>query len=92
MTRSHAPWPADHLDTTIAANMMRERQQGIFLSLPYVAQLFALSPFEVQTLVVCLAPELRRKYDTLYAYLQDDVDPQKAQRRSHPGSPLHLRS
>ena len=64
---------ADHLDTTITANVSASAEQGIFLSLPYVAQLFALSPFEVQTLVVCLAPELRRKYDTLYAYLQDDV-------------------
>src|SRR5262249_16950133 len=64
---------ADHLETTIAANIMANAQQGIFLSLPYVAQLFALSPFEAQTLIVCLAPELRRKYDTLYAYLQDDV-------------------
>ena len=73
MTRSHAPLAADHLDTTITANMSASAEQGIFLSLPYVAQLFALSPFEVQTLVVCLAPELRRKYDTLYAYLQDDV-------------------
>ena len=64
---------SDHLETTIAANITASAQQGIFLSLPYVAQLFSLSPFEVQTLIVCLAPELRRKYDTLYAYLQDDV-------------------
>src|SRR5882672_3991160 len=64
---------ADHLDTTIAAHITASAQQGIFLSLPYVTQLFSLSPFEVQTLIVCLAPELRRKYDTLYAYLQDDV-------------------
>ena len=64
---------ADHLDTTFAANITASAQQGIFLSLPYVAHLFALSAFEVQTLIVCLAPELRRKYDTLYAYLQDDV-------------------
>jgi ATP-dependent 26S proteasome regulatory subunit len=64
---------SDHLETTIAANVIASAQQGIFLSLPYVAQLFSLSPFEVQTLIVCLAPELRRKYDTLYAYLQDDI-------------------
>jgi len=63
----------DHLETTIAAKITASAVQGIFLSLPYVAQLFSLSPFEVQTLIVCLAPELRRKYDTLYAYLQDDV-------------------
>ena len=64
---------SDHLDTTIAGTITASAERGIFLSLPWVAQLFALSPFEVQTLVVCLAPELRRKYDTLYAYLQDDI-------------------
>ena len=64
---------SEHLKTTIAAQITASAQQGVFLSLPYLAQLFSLSPFEVQTLIVCLAPELRRKYDTLYAYLQDDV-------------------
>ena len=69
----YAALASDHLDTSIAAKISASAQQGIFLSLPYVAQLFSLSPFEVQTLIVCLAPELRRKYDTLYAYLQDDI-------------------
>ena len=32
---------SDHLDTTIAAKMSASAEQGIFLSLPYVAQLFA---------------------------------------------------
>jgi AAA+ superfamily predicted ATPase len=69
---SHA-LDADPLDTAIAARITASVERGIFLSLPYVAQCFALSPFEVQTLIICLAPELRRKYDTLYAYLQDDI-------------------
>ena len=64
---------SDHLDTTIADKITASAKGGIFLSLPYVAQLFSLSSFEVQTLIVCVAPELRRKYDTLYAYLQDDI-------------------
>ena len=64
---------SDRLDTIIASKITASAKRGIFLSLPWVAQLFSLSPFEVQTLVVCLAPELRRKYDTLYAYLQDDI-------------------
>ncbi|HEY5867019.1 MAG TPA: hypothetical protein VI542_15960, partial [Candidatus Tectomicrobia bacterium] len=64
---------SEHPGTTIAAKIAASAQRGIFLSLPYIAQLFSLSPFEVQTVIVCLAPELRRKYDTLYAYLQDDV-------------------
>jgi AAA+ superfamily predicted ATPase len=63
----------DYLDTTIADKITASAERGIYLSLPWVAQRFSLSPFEEQTLVMCLAPELRRKYDTLYAYLQDDI-------------------
>ena len=73
MTPSHVRWPPIALTRTIANKIAASAKRGIFLSLPWVAQLFSLSPFEVQTLVVCLAPELRRKYDTLYAYLQDDI-------------------
>jgi ATP-dependent 26S proteasome regulatory subunit len=47
------------------------------LTQPRLAALFALSPFELQTIVICLAPELRRKYDTLYAYVQDDITRKK---------------
>jgi hypothetical protein len=38
-----------------------------------VQTLFHLSSFDVDTLLVCLAPELHRNYEKLYAYLQDDV-------------------
>jgi hypothetical protein len=41
--------------------------------LPILAQLFHLTRFEEQCLILCLAPELDRKYEKLYAYLQDDV-------------------
>ena len=43
------------------------------LRLPRLTRLFALSPFERDVLVVCLAPELNAKYERLYAYLQDDA-------------------
>lgn len=52
-------------------------EQGVFLALPRLARIFGLSPFELQALIVCLAPELNRKYDKLYAYLQDDVTRKK---------------
>jgi len=35
--------------------------------------LFRLTPFERDILLVCLAPEVDRKYDKLYAFIQDDV-------------------
>ena len=43
------------------------------LALPRIAELFGLSEFETHALVICFAPELRAKYDRLYAYLQDDI-------------------
>ena len=45
----------------------------VILRLPRLTRLFALSPFERDVLVVCLAPELDAKYERLYAYLQDDA-------------------
>jgi SpoVK/Ycf46/Vps4 family AAA+-type ATPase len=49
----------------------------IFLALPHLAYLFGLSAFELEAVIVCLAPELDRKYDKLYAYLQDDITRKK---------------
>lgn len=46
---------------------------GAGLALPVLGKLFGLSAFELKAVVICLAPELRRKYDRLYAYLQDDI-------------------
>jgi len=57
--------------------VMQSAQAGVFLALPHLAHIFSLSPFEVATLVICLAPELERKYDKLYAYLQDDITRKK---------------
>jgi len=38
-----------------------------------LANLFNLSPLDCHILLICLAPELDRRYERLYAYLQDDV-------------------
>jgi hypothetical protein len=51
----------------------RSDERGVVLPLARLAARLGLSRFEVQTLVACLAPELDRKYDRLYAYLQDDI-------------------
>jgi hypothetical protein len=32
-----------------------------------------LSPFEVDALLICLAPEIDLRYERLFGYLQDDV-------------------
>lgn len=41
--------------------------------LAWVQQMFGLSPFEMQVLLLSLAPEIDLRYERLYAYLQDDV-------------------
>ena len=50
---------------------------GIYLSLPQLARVFELTTFEQDCLIICLAPELDRKYEKLYAYMQDDVTRKK---------------
>ncbi|SCY82317.1 AAA family ATPase [Desulfoluna spongiiphila] len=57
----------------ITRKVSESRARHIPLALPLLAGLYDLSPIEMQVVVICLAPELDRKYDTLYAYLQDDI-------------------
>ena len=48
-------------------------RRRIVLRLDELARLFHLAPFDVDALLVALAPELELRYQRLYAYLQDDV-------------------
>ncbi len=65
------------LESQIEKRRAASLKEGIYLSLPHLAQLFHLTPFEEQCLLICLAPELDRKYEKLHAYLQDDVTRKK---------------
>lgn len=61
------------IEQRIAGRVDQSWQQGKPPTLEWLVSLFRLSPFERDVLVVVLAPEVHRKYDRLYAYLQDDV-------------------
>ncbi len=65
------------LQKEINQKVAQSIQQDIFLALPQLAHIFGLTPFELQIVIICLAPELQRKYDKLYAYLQDDITRKK---------------
>jgi SpoVK/Ycf46/Vps4 family AAA+-type ATPase len=65
------------LDHQIARKTAMAQQQGVHLALPRLVQLFQLTPFDIDTLLLCLAPELDLKYEKLYAYLQNDVTRKK---------------
>jgi AAA+ superfamily predicted ATPase len=47
--------------------------RGISLPLPQLAARFGLSRFEVDCIVLAIAAEVDGRYETLFAYVQDDV-------------------
>jgi SpoVK/Ycf46/Vps4 family AAA+-type ATPase len=68
----------NQLAEEIGQRLAASARHGVSLSLPLLTQLFHLTPVEEQCLLICLAPELDRKYEKLYAYLQDDLTRKKA--------------
>ncbi len=56
-------------------NYVRESacKEGIHIPLLYLSEVFGLDRIEEQCLVICLAVEIDRKYEKLYAYLHDDI-------------------
>ena len=68
---------AIRLEDEIKERRAASLSAGVFLALPQLAQLFHLTRFEEKCLLLCLAPELERKYEKLYAYLQDDATRRK---------------
>ena len=63
----------DQLGGEIAERQAESARRGVALRLEKLERLFHLTPFDVDTLLICLAPELDLRYERLYAYLQDDV-------------------
>jgi hypothetical protein len=63
----------DRLSGEIAENVARSVHEGVYLRLVALAESFDLCPFDVEVVVMCLAPEVDRRYERLYAYLHDDV-------------------
>lgn len=61
------------LEEQIALRKRGSLERGIRLRLSEVETLFGLSAFELNSLLICMAPELDLRYERLYGYLQDDV-------------------
>jgi hypothetical protein len=55
-----------HIETTA-----RERHHR--LPLVHLREAFGISPFEIDTLLIALAPSVDLRYERIYGYLQDDV-------------------
>ncbi|MCB9101747.1 MAG: ATP-binding protein [Anaerolineales bacterium] len=63
----------DQLATGIAERKTESARRGVTLRLEELTRLFNLTPFEIDVLLICLAPEIDLRYEHLYAYLQNDV-------------------
>lgn len=61
------------IEQRIAERRALSQNNGARLSLAHLEALFQLTPFQQNVLLLALAPQLDRKYEKLYAYLQDDV-------------------
>ncbi|HEY79295.1 MAG TPA: ATP-binding protein [Dehalococcoidia bacterium] len=61
------------LKEEIAKRRGESQRRGLILRLNELGRLFRLSVFDIDTILVCMLPELDLTYQQLYAYLQDDV-------------------
>lgn len=75
--RRRAAAAHEELSLRIARRLAASAQAGADLALPRLSRVFHLSPFEERCVLLCLAPEVDRKYGKLYAWLQDDVTRRK---------------
>lgn len=61
------------LSEEISLKKKGSMENGTYLSLLVLQNTFRLSPFETDILLLCLLPELQKKYEKIYGYLQDDL-------------------
>jgi AAA+ superfamily predicted ATPase len=62
----------------------KARQSGTPSRLDHLATIFGLDRFDLDTILICLAPSLDLRYERLYGYLQDNIT------RKHPSVDLIL--
>jgi SpoVK/Ycf46/Vps4 family AAA+-type ATPase len=75
----------EHVQAENDAMIQASRAAGVRLPLVTLAETFSLTRFEIDVLLLCVAPELELGYETLYAYVQNDIT------RKHPTVDLALR-
>jgi AAA+ superfamily predicted ATPase len=63
----------DAAHTSVASTNVSGRSFDAGSPLAKLVELFSLTAFDVDCLLIALAPELDARYERLYAYLQDDI-------------------
>jgi len=64
---------SEQLETNITKPEKGNLRQKSLFRLGTLERSFQLSAFEIDTLLICLLPELDSRYQKLYGYLQDDI-------------------
>ncbi|GGW22751.1 ATP-binding protein [Streptomyces xantholiticus] len=64
------PWPDDPVDVPAREAVERAAETSRLTALQ---QNFGLTPLDVELLLIALAPDLDRRFEQLYGYLNDDV-------------------
>jgi SpoVK/Ycf46/Vps4 family AAA+-type ATPase len=62
-----------NIETAIEMHIKAMTEAGQPPGLTFLVNLFGLSTFEQDVLLLCLAPELDPAFERLYAYVQDDI-------------------
>jgi len=63
----------DSAATELASRLHASEAAGANIPLFRLARIFGLSPFEQFALLICVAPELDIRFETLFSYVQNDV-------------------
>lgn len=71
--RNYIEEQLNNLNRIISQKLEASLSKGIHLSVPYISKLFGLSSFEEKCIVLCLLPEVNRKYEKIFGYFQDDI-------------------
>jgi len=66
------PTPINHPLGRYGDRLEASRRQNIRLAIPTLCDRLELSHFERDLLILCLAPEISRRYEKLYAFLNND--------------------
>jgi hypothetical protein len=78
-------WVPDEVDASTTATVVEmeaaaddAERAGADLRLRRIARSFGLDPYDVQLLLIALAPDLDPRFERLYGYLHDDVSRRRA--------------
>ncbi len=63
----------EQMSAAIAQRKAESDRRGIVLRLNTLPPIFRLTALDIDTILICLAPEIDLRYERLYAYLHDDI-------------------